>query len=289
MKKIIMIGALTFFTITGCQKQAVNQSASLEDFYVQSLDKDVKEISLEDSKKALKEFEYEYELQTYSKEEKESYKETFGEEPKVSDFSSNTFIYADKNEVEILYNETNKEVSSISYTENIEDTSKKMVKMGNSCNISISTDNVESQREIMKRLNLSQGTSDFVNLYFDLVNSMKTNPKIKIDDIVNLLKLDYKKREDNYFDEILSIYTFENQDDGVYIDVEVKDDKIMSAKLNLGMNEKINYTIYMVTTNKDFNLQIYIMENLNANPTDKSKEDKKIIKIYLTLYIMKAK
>lgn len=275
MKKIIMIGILMIFTITGCQKQVVNKINSLEEFYVRSLDKDVTEISLEDSKEILKEFEYKYELQTYSKEEREIYKDTFGEEPKVSNFSSNMFTDVANNEVEILYNETNKKVSSISYTENVDGTLKKMSKMDNNCNISISTNNVESQRDMMKRLNLSHAVSDTVNSYFDLANNIKSNPEIKIDDVVNILNLDSKKREENYLDEVIEIHTFKNQDEGIYIDVEVKDDKVISAKINLEMDEKINYNVYMTTTNNDFNMKINIMENLNANSKDNLEKDKK--------------
>lgn len=81
MKKVIaFLTIATITTITGCSK--VEVSTNIEDFYLQSIIEQTEDISLEDAKKALANFEYEYELQEYSKElseeEKKSMKEDLG-------------------------------------------------------------------------------------------------------------------------------------------------------------------------------------------------------------------
>ena len=64
-KVIAFLTIATITTITGCSK--VEVSTNIEDFYLQSIIEQTEDISLEDAKKALANFEYEYELQEYSK------------------------------------------------------------------------------------------------------------------------------------------------------------------------------------------------------------------------------
>ena len=76
MKKVIAFLTIAIITtITGCSK--VEVSTNIEDFYLQSIIEQTEDISLEDAKKALANFEYEYELQEYSKELSEEEKNLF--------------------------------------------------------------------------------------------------------------------------------------------------------------------------------------------------------------------
>lgn len=67
MKNIIIMCIVAIICLTGCSSTEIN---SLEDFYGQLISKAFKNISMEKVKTDLKEFEYEYKLQEYSKEEK---------------------------------------------------------------------------------------------------------------------------------------------------------------------------------------------------------------------------
>lgn len=196
MKKVIaFLTIATITTITGCSK--VEVSTNIEDFYLQSIIEQTEDISLEDAKKALANFEYEYELQEYSKElseeEKKEYEEEFGEPLEMPDMSFSTFSDEDSN-VEIIINETDKEMVSSSYTKDEENIKTKIDKSNDVCSLNISGDNVKYIEEIVSKLNLSKNTNEVVGLYFEIVNSMKNNEDITIEDIIEKLDIEYEKR-----------------------------------------------------------------------------------------------
>ncbi|MGL5693096.1 MAG: hypothetical protein ACRCXA_03405 [Peptostreptococcaceae bacterium] len=277
MKKIITITLLTMLTITGCSK--VTASTGLSNFYLESIINKTEDISLEEVKKSLEDFEYEYDLQQYSKEELESYEDEFGEKLELPDFSYNTFSNKDSS-IEIIFNETDKKIESSSYTENKKNISKTINQINDICTVDILGEDVEYQKEMINRLNLYKETTEVVNLYFELVNNLKNNEAITIKDIENTLNSKYEKRKEEGFGENYYIYNFETEDERTDIEIDVDNEAIVSIKMNLEIDNYTNYRINLQARNKDlmnsskgFSLEMNIYSILNQDMEDKSEEE----------------
>lgn len=263
MKKAIIIGIVSMLALTGCKSQTIEPSSSLEEFFKQSLDENIKDISLKDSKKALKEFEYEQEDTKYSKQEKEEFNKEFRTE--LDDYSDHIFKDKEKNELNIYFNEGKKEVKHIAYVENNENTSKRMAYVNDMTMVDINTSDLNSQHEMLKRLNLSPDSNNIVDLYIRVVDIMNENTKIKIEDIIEILKLDYTNSYEAEWDTPRDIYTFTKLDENLYIEIIVEEDMVTNAKLNFGMSENANYSISISTDNKDRYITESDQEEFNTN------------------------
>lgn len=281
MKKSIAIALLTMSTITGCSK--VEVSTNIEDFYLQSTIEQTEDISLKEAKKSLKNFEYEYKLEEYSKqyskEDIESFEKEFGEKFEISDFSYNTFSDKDSS-IEIIFNETNKKIESSSYIKNEENIKKKIDKSNDACSINISGDNIKYIEEMINRLNLSKETNEVVGLYFETVNNMKNNKDITIEDIQKTLDTEYEKREEELFGANYYIYAFRMKDGDTYIKVEVDNEEVVRLGIDIGISEYTNYLVRISATNeniitkeKSFTLDMNINSNLNYQMFDKPQDE----------------
>lgn len=281
MKKSIAIALLTMSTITGCSK--VEVSTNIEDFYLQSTIEQTEDISLKEAKKSLKNFEYEYKLEEYSKqyskEDIESFEKEFGEKFEISDFSYNTFSDKDSS-IEIIFNETNKKIESSSYIKNEENIKKKIDKSNDACSINISGDNIKYIEEMINRLNLSKETNEVVGLYFETVNNMKNNKDITIEDIQKTLETEYEKREEELFGDNYYIYAFRMKDGDTYIEVEVDNEEVVRLGIDIGISEYTNYLVRISATNeniitkeKSFTLDMNINSNLNYQMFDKPQDE----------------
>ena len=281
MKKSIAIALLTMSTITGCSK--VEVSTNIEDFYLQSTIEQTEDISLKEAKKLLKNFEYEYKLEEYSKqyskEDIESFEKEFGEKFEISDFSYNTFSDKDSS-IEIIFNETNKKIESSSYIKNEENIKKKIDKSNDACSINISGDNIKYIEEMINRLNLSKETNEVVGLYFETVNNMKNNKDITIEDIQKTLETEYEKREEELFGDNYYIYAFRMKDGDTYIEVEVDNEEVVRLGIDIGISEYTNYLVRISATNeniitkeKSFTLDMNMNSNLNYQMFDKPQNE----------------
>ncbi len=281
MKKSIAIALLTMSTITGCSK--VEVSTNIEDFYLQSTIEQTEDISLKEAKKLLKNFEYEYKLEEYSKqyskEDIESFEKEFGEKFEISDFSYNTFSDKDSS-IEIIFNETNKKIESSSYIKNEENIKKKIDKSNDACSINISGDNIKYIEEMINRLNLSKETNEVVGLYFETVNNMKNNKDITIEDIQKTLDTEYEKREEELFGDNYYIYAFRMKDGDTYIEVEVDNEEVVRLGIDIGISEYTNYLVRISATNeniitkeKSFTLDMNMNSNLNYQMFDKPQDE----------------
>lgn len=281
MKKAIAIAILTMSTITGCSK--VEVSTNIEDFYLQSTIEQTEDISLKEAKKSLKNFEYEYKLEEYSKqyskEDIESFEKEFGEKFEISDFSYNTFNDKDSS-IEIIFNETNKKIESSSYIKNEENIKKKIDKSNDACSINISGDNIKYIEEMINRLNLSKETNEVVGLYFETVNNMKNNKDITIEDIQKTLDTEYEKREEELFGDNYYIYAFRMKDGDTYIEVEVDNEEVVRLGIDIGISEYTNYLVRISATNeniitkeKGFTLDMNMNSNLNYQMFDKPQDE----------------
>lgn len=281
MKKSIAIALLTMSTITGCSK--VEVSTNIEDFYLQSTIEQTEDISLKEAKKSLKNFEYEYKLEEYSKqyskEDIESFEKEFGEKFEISDFSYNTFSDKDSS-IEIIFNETNKKIESSSYIKNEENIKKKIDKSNDACSINISGDNIKYIEEMINRLNLSKETNEVVGLYFETVNNMKNNKDITIEDIQKTLETEYEKREEELFGDNYYIYAFRMKDGDTYIEVEVDNEEVVRLGIDIGISEYTNYLVRISATNeniitkeKSFTLDMNMNSNLNYQMFDKPQDE----------------
>ncbi len=281
MKKSISISLLIMFIITGCSN--IEISTSLEDFYLQSIIEQTEDTSLKEAKESLKNFDYEYKLEEYSKqyskEEIESFEKEFGEKFEISDISYNTF--SDKNSnIEIVFNETDKKITSSSYTLNEENIKKTINKMNDTCSINISGDNIKYIHEIIDRLNLSEKTNKGVNLYFQIVNSMKNNKNITIKDIQEILNSKYTKRKEEFYGDNYYIYTFKMGDGDMYIEANEENGEVVKLEMQLGISDYVNYLVSLTVTNKDiftkekgFNLEMNMNSNLIYNMFDKPQNE----------------
>lgn len=273
MKRLVTILIFTAIVATGCAKSDLNDNSSLKEFYVESLEKDLSEISLESSKKSLEGFEYKYELQSYSEEEKEKYEKEFGKPLVVSDFSSNIFLDENKNVIDILYNETSKEVSSISYEEQTDFESKKIVRDNDGFSVDISTNDLETHRNMMNRLCLSIKSKKILASYFDLIDTLRDNSEVEIEDVKSILKLDYKKIEENEFGEKVNRYEFKDPIENISINVEVVDGLIESASMNSGIGDESNYAFKIFSEDKGSKFHIYITENVSLREDNKNDKE----------------
>lgn len=114
MKKIIIMGLVIIMSVTGCTAKG---NASLEDYYGELINKLFKEISMGEVKKSLKSFEYEYELNEYSKEDISEYEGDM----ELNDSSDNKFKDENGNFIDVTFDETNKEVSGLEYSKEEKD------------------------------------------------------------------------------------------------------------------------------------------------------------------------
>lgn len=275
MKNIIIVLVLIIILGTGCTKFELSDDYSLKEFYTQSLKKDLSEISLESSKKMLEKFEYKYEVQSYSEEEKQKYEKEFEKPFVVSDFSSNIFLDESKNSIDILYNETKKEVSSVSYEEINDFESKKMVRDKEGFSVHIVTKDIDTQSDIMNRLGLSRDSKEVVESYFELINEISKNSDIDIEDVKSILKLDYKKKGENKVEENLNEYEFKNKKENISVDVKVIDGFIESVDLNSGIGDEFNYSfkIYSESEDEGSKKNIYITENVKLREDNKNDKE----------------
>ena len=286
MKKVIaFLTIATITTITGCNK--VEVSTNIEDFYLQSIIEQTEDISLEDAKKELANFEYEYDLQEYSKElseeEKKDYEEEFGEPLEMPDMSFSTFSDEDST-VEIVINETDKKMVSSSYTKDKENIKVKIDKYNDICSLNISGDNVKYIEETISKLNLSKNTNEVVGIYFEIANSMKNNEDITIEDIIEKLDIEYEKRKEKRKEEVFGenyyIYDFRAEDGDTYIEVEVDDNVVAGLDINIGISDYTNYLVRIDATNENllseergFNIDMNINSTLNNKMFDKSQDE----------------
>ncbi len=104
MKKIIILGLVIIMFATGCTAKG---DVSLEDYYGELINKPFKDISMDEVKKSLKGFDYEYELHEYSKEDTSEYEGDI----ELNDSSDNKFKDENGNFIDVTFDETNKEVS----------------------------------------------------------------------------------------------------------------------------------------------------------------------------------
>lgn len=282
MKKAIAIFTIaTITTITGCSK--VEVSTNIQDFYLQSIIEQTEDISLKDTKKALANFEYEYESQEYSKElskeEKKEFKEQFGESFEVPDMSFSTFSDEDSN-IEIIVNETDKKIVSSSYTKYEENINTNIDKYNDICSLNISGDNIKYIEDIVSKLNLVKNTNEVVGLYFDIVNSMKKNEDMTIEGIIEKLDIEYEKRKEEYFGENYYVYDFRTEDGDTYIEVEVDDNIVSGIDINIGISDYANYLVRIYATNENllskesgFSIDMNINSTLNQKMIDKSQDE----------------
>ncbi|WP_434798191.1 hypothetical protein [Terrisporobacter vanillatitrophus] len=276
MKKIIIVGILIIISITGCTS---NRNDNLKDYYGELTSKSFKQISMEKVKKDLKEFEYEYKLQEYSKEEKLEY-----EELGINDYSDNKFKDDNGSFISITFNEESKKVSDILYSQKENNTTINTIRDELGSSTLISGDNIEKQKEIINNLNLYKDLNEIVENYFKVVNNLYNKKDMTIEDLSNILKMDYEimEDEDEYHSEENYKYLFVSDfGEGAYIDVETDGMKVIYIKLNIYFGQNSNYNLTLSATNENeldekspFRLDTNISTSLNKDSNDKSGNPK---------------
>lgn len=270
MKRIIIVGILIMMSITGCISNKINNN-NLQDYYGELISKSFKHISMNKVKKDLKEFEYEYKLQEYSKEEKLEY-----EELEVNDYSDSKFKDNNGSFIRIIFNEESKEVSDILYSQKENDTNINIICGELSPSAIISGDNIEKQKEMINNLNLYKDLNEIVANYFKVVNNLYNKKHMTIEDLSNILKMDYESM--NHEDESDESYRYlfvSDFGEDAYIRVETNGIEIKNIQLKIDLGENSNYNLTLYATNENeldkqssFRLDTYISTSLSEDSID---------------------
>lgn len=230
MKKIIIMWVVIIMSITGC---TLNENTSLEDYYGELISKPFNEISLEEVKKDLENFEYE-------------------KQKDVTDLSFNKFKDEQGNFIDIELNEKNNEISGFIYSKVEEDTTINMVCGQTFSNIFISGSNIEKQKEVMENLNLDENSNKVIGSYFEIANNLYNKKGMHIDDIKNILKTNYKKINEKDNTEDVSEYAFVPEDTkGLDVVVKTKEIGITNIDLHIDLDENSRYRLILSATNEN--------------------------------------
>lgn len=271
MKKIIIMGLVIIMSVTGCTAKG---DVSLEDYYGELINKSFKDISMDEVKKSLKGFDYEYELHEYLKEDTSEYEGDI----ELNDSSDNKFKDENGNFIDVTFDETNKKVSGIGYSKEEKDTTRNII-CGKSFSMAILYgSNIEKQKNIIDNLKLYKNLTQIVEPYFEVVSNLRDGKEMTVDDVKSILKIDYKEINDEYYRENTSGYEFVQEDaKGIEIKVETKDKKIKDADLYIDSAEGSNYRLILRATNESildkespFNLETSIMLNISEEFIDES-------------------
>lgn len=273
MKKIIIMGLVIIISITGCSS---TKPISLEEFYGELINKPFKEISMDKVKKSLKNFEYEYELYEYSKEEASEYEEDL----EINDLSDNKFKDENGSFINIMFDETNKEVSGILYSKIENDTTTNMICSDYFPIVMMWGNNIKKQKNIIDNLKLYEDLKQIVDSYFEAVINLYNKEEMTVDDLKSILKIDYEKIEDEeqYDDEETSQYLFVSDfGEEAYIEAKTKGTKVKDIDLKIYLGEKANYSLNLSVTNESifdkeqpFRLETNISANLSEDLVDES-------------------
>lgn len=238
------MGLVMIMSIVGCTSKNYD---NLEDFYGELINKPFKEISIDQVKKDLKEFEYEYKIQEYSKEEKLEY-----EELELSDYSNHIFKDDNGGTLDITFEEESKIVSNIFYSHKEKDTNINIIHSDISSMVGILGSNVEKQKEIISNLNLYKDLNEIVENYFKAVNNLYNKKDMTVEDLSSILDMDYENMNDEYDEEENSQYLFVSDfGENAYIDVETKGINVKDIKLKIGLGDKSNYSLSLDSTNEN--------------------------------------
>ena len=277
MKKIIIMGLVIIMSVTGCSSI---EASSLEEFYGELINKPFKEISMDKVKKSLKNFEYEYELYEYSEEEVSEYEEDL----EINDSSDNKFKDKNGSFINIMFDETNKEVSGILYSKVENDTTTNMICGYYSPMVRMWGSNIEKQKHIIDNLKLYENLNQIVDSYFEAVSNLYNKEEMTIDDLESILKIDYDKIEDEeeYDNEETSQYLFVSDfGEDAYVRVETKGTKVKDIDLKISLGEKANYRLSLSATNENtldekepFMLETLISAHLSEDLVDESENIK---------------
>lgn len=139
MKKIIIMGLVIIMSVTGCTAKG---DVSLEDYFGELINKPFKEISMDKVKKSLKDFEYEYELHEYSKEDTSG----FEGDMEIPDISDNKFKDKEGNLLDISFDESNNEVAGINFSKIENKTSTNIIFSESFSTVMISGTDIEKQK-----------------------------------------------------------------------------------------------------------------------------------------------
>ena len=279
MKKIIIMGLVIIMSTVGCTSKNYD---NLEDFYGELINKPFKEISIDKVKKDLKEFEYEYKLQEYT-EEKSEY-----EELELSDYSDHIFKDGNGNTLDITFEEDSKEVSSVFYSHKEDDTNINIIHSDTSPSVGILGSNIEKQKEIISNLNLYKDLNEIVENYFKAVNNLYNKKNMTVEDLSNILNMDYENMDDEYDKGENSQYLFVSDfGENAYIDVETKGINVKNIKLKINLVEDSNYSLSLDATNED---EIYnegpfiLVTSISANHKSVYPKEEELIKSSTELF-----
>lgn len=271
MKKIIIMGLVIIMSVTGCTAKG---DINLEDYCGELISKSFKDISMDEVKKSLKGFEYEYELHEYSKEDTSEYEGDM----ELNDSSDNKFKDENGNFIDVTFDETNKEVSGIDYSKEEKDTTTNII-CGKSFSMAILYgSNIEKQKNIIDNLKLYKNLTQIVEPYFEVVSNLRDGKEMTVDDVKSILKMDYEKIEDEYNSKDTYQYLFASDfGEDAYIDVETKGTKVKDIDLEIYLGENANYTVSLSATNENpvdenelFRLDTNISPSLGEDLVDES-------------------
>ncbi len=275
MKKIIIMGLVIIMSMTGCTSK---KNDSLEDFYGKLINKQYKEISMDEVKKSLKNFEYEYELFEYSKEDMSEYELDM----ELNDLSFNKFKDEEGNFIDISFNETNKKVSGLQYSKIEDEITINLNCSQTFSSATISGTDIEKQKDILKKLKLYKNLNQVVDNYFEIVSNLFNKKHMTIDNVKEILKTDYEEINEEYSSDDSNEYAFVPEGaKGVDIKVETKGRDVIDINLYINLVEDSNYILMLMATNEDitdenttFKLQTSILSNINEEYIDESGQVK---------------
>lgn len=267
-------------SIVGCTSKNYD---NLEDFYGELINKPFKEISIDQVKKDLKEFEYEYKLKEYSKEEKSEY-----EELELSDYSNHIFTDDNGGTLDITFEEEIKIVSNIFYSHKEKDTNINIIHSDISSMVGILGSNVEKQKEIISNLNLYKDLNEIVENYFKAVNNLYNKKDMTVEDLSSILDMDYENMNDEYDEEENSQYLFVSDfGENAYIDVETKGINVKDIRLRINLVENSNYSLSLDATNEneiDKEGPFRLVTSISANHKSAYPKEEALIKSSTELF-----
>lgn len=277
MKRMILVAIFIATFMVGCSKTSIE--ITLEDYYLELLSSQFEKTPITKVKEDLKNYKYESKFNEYTKDLSEEEIEEMG----ASNMSDHIFTDTDGNELEVTVNESDKEVMMIMYKNKSKNT-RKTISYSNVYSTSgLSGKDIESQKDILKKINFTNSTNDILDSYFRIVDKF-SKENLKIEDIESILGADHELLDTGWQSKnaIDYLYRFENL--GVYIRFEMKDDILSESDLYVDLEENSNYRLMINISDKDrytgeegFNLETNLISTV---PPELSEEKSKVKEYY---------
>ncbi|MBO3445905.1 hypothetical protein [Clostridium sp. CCUG 7971] len=278
IRKYTLILISILITSTGCS--SINaQEANLKEYYLNILEKIDLKPSLEDIKKDLSKYKYEYKLYEYSKMKDDK-------ELEMPDSSSNKFYDFDKNSLKIYIDETNNKIENVIFSQENDNTVTSISGSKYYSNVKLEGNNIDYQRKFINKLNLNKSSKELVDSYLKVVKNLHENKKMTVDDVKNILGINYEKDDRSTDDYKYITYDFINENYDTIISAMCEGPNVNYIKLHLGIDKSTNYRLSIIASNKDqFNLSTSIINNPGKNMGEENKvKEKNVIDKNKSLY-----